>query len=101
MEVFVGFCLASTRCTMKRDSLHVGTSRVLILTTAKGLRRDYNRKTSLCAKKSTKPRCLKKLSEPLQLCKQCYRAFLKLRQVTQRSSLLAKQARARSLLRGP
>src|ERR1700722_1238529 len=66
MQVIAGSWLVATRCAMARDKLRVGISRAPILKTAKELRRDCDRKTSLYVKKSTKPRCLKRSLEHLR-----------------------------------
>jgi PAS domain S-box-containing protein len=67
MEAIAGFCLVTARCATTRDRSCAGMLRVPISKTASGLRRNCSKKTRLCAKKSIKPRCLKRLSEPLPL----------------------------------
>src|SRR5260370_34833502 len=67
MEAFVGFCLVSTRYTMKRGRLSVGILRVLTLTTAKELKRHCKRKTFPSLKKSRRLQCLETSLEHLLL----------------------------------
>ena len=65
MEAIAGFWLATIRCATTRDRSCAGMLRVPISKTASRLRRNCNKKTPLCVRKSTKPRCLKRLSGPL------------------------------------
>src|SRR6202030_104777 len=75
MALIAGSWLALTHCATNRDRLCFGmlprrTSRI-----ESRLKTGFGAKTSLYAKKSIRPRCLKRLLEPLQLCKLCCRAF--------------------------
>src|SRR5246500_2922100 len=70
----------------EKDRLCAGMLRLRILMNAREPRRECCMRTSPSEKKSTRPRCSKRLSEPLHLCELCYRAFPKLRQVILRSS---------------
>src|SRR5229473_4484741 len=98
MEVFAGFWFVSIHCTTKRDRSHVGILRVPTLTTASELRRNSSWRTPLSVKKSTKPRCSKRLSEPPPLCKLCSHASPKLRQAVPRFSSRVKREQARNWL---
>jgi len=60
MEVTAGFWLVPTRCSMTRGTLFVGMLLPPISKTANELKKGCNRKTSLCARKSTRPRCLRR-----------------------------------------
>src|SRR5258707_4906677 len=101
MEVFAGFWFVSIRCTTKRDGSRVGILRVPTLTTASELRRNSSWRTPLSVKKSTKPRCLKRLSGPPPLCKPCSRASPKLHQAIPRFSSRVKREQEKSLLHVP
>ena len=67
MEVIAGFWLVTTRCATNRDRSHVGMLPVRTLKIASRLKTGFSMKTSLFGKKSTRPRCSKRLLEPLQL----------------------------------
>src|SRR5258708_6613367 len=97
-EVIVGFWVDITRCATNTGRLRVGILPGQTSKTARELRRGCNRKTSLFVKKSTKPPCLKRLSEPPLLCKLCSRASPKLHQAIPRFSSRVKREQARSWL---
>jgi len=67
MEPIAGSWFALTHCETNRDRLRVGMLPRRILKTASRRKTGCGAKTSLCVKKSTKPRCLKRLSEHLPL----------------------------------
>src|SRR6267143_882489 len=67
MELIAGSWFALTHCATKRDRLRVGMLPRQISKTASRRKTSFVTKTSLCAKKSTKPRCLKRSLEHLPL----------------------------------
>ena len=87
MEVIVGFWPVTTRCRDNEDKYCVGMFQVPISKTGSRVRKGYNRKTPPSGKKSMKPRCLRRSSEPPPLCKLCSRASPKLRQPIPQFSL--------------
>src|SRR4029077_6693872 len=64
MEVIAGSWLVLTHCTTNRDIFRVGTSPGRTSKTASRRKTGFVVKTSLCVKKLTKPRCLKRSLEP-------------------------------------
>ena len=96
MALIAGSWLVLTHCATNRDRSRVGTLPRRISKIANRLKTGCSTKTSPSEKKSTKLRCSKRLSEPLELCKLCCRAFPKLRQVIPRSSSRVKQEQAKS-----
>src|ERR1700722_7963975 len=85
-EVIAGSSLVLARDATNRDRLQDGTLQRRTSRIASRLKTDFGARILLFGKKSTKLRCLKKLSAPPRLCELCYRAFPKLRQVIQQSS---------------
>src|SRR5260370_28367925 len=101
MALIAGSWLVLTHCATNRDRLRVGMSPRRTSKIESRRKIGFGAKTSLYAKKSIRPRCSKRLLEPLELCKLCCRAFPKLRQAILRFLPRAKRERARSWLRAP
>src|SRR4029077_17413767 len=86
MERIGGSWLALTHCATNKDKLHVGMLPRRTSMIASRLRMLFAAKTLLYVKKSIRPRCSKRLSEFLQLCRLCSRESPRLRQAILRSS---------------
>src|SRR6266852_8631017 len=101
MEVTAGFWLVPTRCSMTKGTLFVGMLLPPISKTANKLKKGCNRKTSLCARKLTRHRCLRRSLESRPLYKRYSRVFPRSHQVTPRFSYRVRREPAKSLLPAP